>query len=899
MSLDLPRLGIWLGSVVVMVVIGMWLIDQVPKWFSSPEVAVTNPYATDIPTVVEPPVDPNDSGPAEPMPDEPDESPPEQTAEQRTDFPGVNDGELQSAVLNDYLPDWLRAGWGNGPETGSGAVLVDPYGTTPESHRTLSAAFDAATGTDALIEIAVQDPISVSPVALEPSKGAPVRNITLRGRDGKRGTLLIDADAPEQRSWLVAQKAVLRIEGLDLVVQSRGTDASLSPFTLLQLIESDLIMRDVRIVVLQPAEATHQLSGQIVYITGDSPGKNRMLLENCNAALRSLQLVQLDGNDCDLLLGNCYLENVSTPLLRFAPPIASTNPLARPLRRVALLACSTVSDGPVLHTQQSADAAVPLEFRTRRCLVFGRQNPQPWIELLDWPRDTTASLEAPTAANVTFDCQHVRFFNRPRLVALAPPEGEGQLVSDVAEWRKFWKQSLASNDWVLKPDVVFPAGMSVQPSDLQSQFATELEPGLGARAHLGADAASIPVRNVAIESRVLASLSRHRVPIGFGQAPPSGKQIPFDLKRAATLQALIDSPECPTGATLICSGVGLKTIPPLVIRKKHIRLEFAQSEEGTELFVQPTPDTDATAWFRVEGGQLDLINAPLQLPNSGRKRYPATVLQLAGGAASLQNSRILGPNGTGETSAALIDTPTDGVPQMLSLTNCLLTSSGTVVRVGSVNLECGNLAIGTLAAAFELAGDQPGSDCLLFHCSLAAREAFRLSDGRTQPLSRNVFLRNCVLLPPPVHGADSVPAALTVIHGVPAGTDCPLGWWEGNSAYSPVIRHWLTASPASTGNSFDADRLHVDNGGRFIGAVVGNEGVLLSGPLPALSELTPTHFSLLPTCVAATRAVDGGPLGIRLPVGPDLTVRTTPETPGGGKPTPKPVAPRGPFRPDF
>jgi len=124
-------------------------------------------------------------------------------------------------------------------------------------------------------------------------------------------------------------------------------------------------------------------------------------------------------------------------------------------------------------------------------------------------------------------------------------------------------------------------------------------------------------------------------------------------------------------------------------------------------------------------------------------------------------------------------------------------------------------------------------------------------------------------------------------------------WWEANCAYAQKILHWMTADPADTTATLTTDRRRLLTPAQRFQEVVGPNGVVLMAPLPKRSDLQPENLQLIPQCDAATRSLDGGPLGVRLPIGPDLTPTSKPSGPPNKTTTPQKTPSKGPFRPDF
>lgn len=874
-SFDVQRLLIILGSVVIGIgaVWGIiWLVSQGSDPVPEPEIPMALPR---------PEVDPN-TGPAKPeiMPEEP-----AVVEVKAVDFPGTDDASGND-LLNRLLPEWLRAGWG-GPANGAPVIRIDRHGQLKSSVRSLAEAMEKRDKKSSVLQFSSMGPWRVAPIEVA-APGTVPQEIMIKGPDGGRSIVLIDADAVGQ-TWASISRGLIHFQDLDFVIiPSRSTDAP--TFTACRLVDCDVSATRCTFTVLANPQQQTGNQVNVFEMTGKSVGGNRLLLRDC--ALRGPQVTLLSnsGDACDLLCGNCLLQSGAAPIFN----LGDAGSTGSAVRRVSLLGSTLLGSGNLIEfTHDSTSAISPIELRLRRCLCGGTGPESRLINLTNWPFLAGGSLEQPVPDQVLLEYEHLRLAHLHELTQMTSTEGSIQTVVDVAEWRQFWKQPLSA-EAIRTPSVTPDQLARLAPANLVSELEPDVGPVSDGKPFFGITPANLTILPLDWEQRLQSAAFRSRLPADFGKPAATDNVVRFDLKRAVQFNDFLNGPQCPDGSTVVCFGNGLRMLPPVTLQGKRLRIEFEQAE-GTTLTVHPAADSQSSVWFHIEGGHVDFVNAPLTLPASNRRQYPETILRLTGASASLQHCDLISQD-AGHLEPMVQLLPSDAQPSRLLIADSFLRSPDQLIALSDADilLELQNSLLATSRTAIGITSG-PSQQSMLsqvsaYRCTIVAGHAWErgLMGGDVMDVSS--FVRECLFLPP--LNSEVEPRVLSTRN---PSLQPGLSWWEADCAYAPQWNRWSETENSRDTSTFELDR-EMFPAVHFVDPVLGNTGVLLTGSLPELASITSESVVLQPACRAAGWCDDAGPTGVRLPVGAQLipggVLKTPPPTPGG---------PRRPAvsRPDF
>jgi serine/threonine-protein kinase len=906
LNFDPARIAFAVAALIV-IIVGIswgWQALMSGSHTTDPELAALEPVGEQLPDQPRRPPQPLDI-----LPDPEPAPPAAQTAQdaprpEPVPFPGMDEfDETSGGLAARLIPPWLRTGW-SGLFENPRVYRIDQRGQHPDSFRSLQSAAEQQLRNGAIFEFVGPGPYQVTPVLFNNLPGAPLQEITLRGDPQLRTTLLMTAH-DDSEAWLRLVRGQLRLEQLDLVVMLPASSQSV-PFRLLDLLDSDCQITACTWTVLTPAAGAQHRPCQALWLAGQSPLGNRVLLRDC-VGQGEATAVNCTQAALDLVIGNCWLNSGRQPalVLRTDPP-GTQLAGPPPARRLAVTASTLLGRNSLLQLVGGGGgvntSAQPVELRFRRTNWVGTAADCCAIELLNWPRNPLKNLEAPVPAGVVLEQEHCRWWNIGELTRFvaAASDAHGpsaETVTDVTTWRQFWKQSLASTALRELEAEVAMAGQGssqsalVDPLDLDAHLQLAGETLPSGAPFSGAHVHSLPRLNPRHGQLAAAAASRSRIPAAFGAFDQAAPIVRFDLNRSKQFNEFLNSSQCPSGATVICFGAGLKQLPPVLLVGKSLRIEFEQAGEGVSLELQPPPDSQAEAWFEVHDGELHLVNAPLSIPRTTRRQYPGTLLKLSDASASLQRCRL-----TGSASATLVPLlrqTSSADLCYLQILDSQLCAAGPLLNLPVTGLACEiiNSLLATPATAVVLQESAPAAaatQLMLHHATVQAGESLVIASW-PEAAPVQLFVKESVFLPA---AGTTAPHVLALPGNRPPADR--LRWWELGCGYTTGFQSWLAGTGSASGDWAEREELL---SGMLADAVTGERGVVVIDPSAHPLDLLASNLRVREDCLAARWAEDGGPLGMRLPIGPELKVQES------GKPAsptrPVPTLGRGRTIPDF
>ncbi|MCA8995174.1 MAG: hypothetical protein KDA88_24570 [Planctomycetaceae bacterium] len=855
-QLDWNRLGWVLVAVVVIGLVIWWLASagspQPEVLESVQEVQVTPEQVEGVEEDIPPPdvapefvtVEPADSATVELI-----------------NFPGLDDAEnRQNDFLSRLVPAWLREEWMRPATGGTPVRLVDRHGQTPGSYRSLPAAAKDIGNESITFEFTSSGPYRTGPLEFGANNSALPRDVILRGLEGTGTILLVDVDS-EAAHWLSIDRGRIHLENIHVVfVLHQNSVAEPKERNLIDLHDSDLVAHNSSWSVVASVETASPTQVNAMRVHGRSVNNNRVLLENCSA-LGPLTTISVQADDCDVLCGNCLLTSTAFPVVRMSNGEGQQSVISKEsARRIGMLSCSMYgAEGAFRFDGSPNETPIPVELRLRRSICLGTKSNAAFISFHNWPLSDGADLEQPAADAAQLEYEHLRLLNCGHLTRV-----DDETVDNVAAWRQFWKRPLPE-----EAVRQLPAAVAEEDFHNPDVVVQRVLPAVDVRAN-GAPYFGIQPETVArvdegVHARIHAASHRRRLPDDFELGTTAKSTIRFDLRRAAQFNEFLNGPQCPNGSTVVCFGSGLRILPSVQLQGKRLRIEFEQSE-GRPLTLQPEGDSASDVWFDVVAGHLELVNARMKLPDAGQRQYPQTLLRLTDSNALIEQCEMISDRKNARQP--LIAVVNDQSELLTLVVNqSLLKGEQALVDLGArgVNLECINSLLATSTNVLQCNEHsvvaRPATEFSLFRCTSLAQSVVAASN-LPEDVHVRIFSRECLFLPT---GQKALTSVLATSNEVSKGQQ--LDWWETDCGFSPQFAQWQRVIGENSTVSFTAARESL-RPGQILDAISTQRRVLLAQSLPELQELTAESVTLQPACDAANWAPDGGPIGIRLPIGP-------------------------------
>ncbi len=812
----------------------------------------------------------------------------------RFDFPGVEDQMSDAARLRELLPEWLLQGWGT-PSSKSDNTYHIGRGLSGQKRAfpSLKAGLENAPVVGATLVLTGNSIYTPPGVTIE-----RCQHLVIKPGDSSVPVVWINGNnLDKEGTWLTFGKGTLELDGIHFVINADHTPATKLKF--LELTEANLIVRNCSFTIVGEGKTQTQL----VTLKDRSATGNRILWENCIVQGVNTTAAVLDAPEFDMVAGNCMFATTSANMFEILPTGESKSDDARLFK---LMGCSIVTDQTAINlTHASTDTPpVPVTLGLYRNLFAAAPGTQStFIRLNDWPLNKTQDLDAARPAAVTLNFQHTRLAGWGLLTSMKDDKGESHVAENDSSWRQFWRSQFPSDDLLPAVEEFSKNTIALLSRDeLQTALAPLANGGLGARAELGCVLSHVEPLPAGYQTRFQATANRIRLPELFGQKHSVSKTVRFDLKRVVTLQNFLESPDCPNGTHVICFGSGLKSVPPLHLENRRLRIEFEQTTDAP-LLLRPA-SSDQGAMITINGGQIDLVNAHFELLQSSSKTYPGTFIKANGEASfSLRSCRVVGPEEiTPGVPLIWVEDTIQGTAAC-SISDSVLMAKGPIFQAnlaGKVVEFDNTLMVSTQNALKLRAGQHPGN-LLLHQCTLSASGAavhFSASP-RSEPI--DLFVKNSVFAPGLASATGELNCVLATDDQKVIGS--VLRWWDSGTAYSNPIPHFTSIDGMPGGNDFSTDWNNLWGSGHAIDVLHGPQAVTLASVVSNWGQLEPAQFQLKDSCDAHQWTEEGGPVGIdNANIGPKLAppAPEKPTTPGLTPATPlpqngnRPVRPKGP-----
>ncbi len=536
------------------------------------------------------------------------------------------------------------------------------------------------------------------------------------------------------------------------------------------------------------------------------------------------------------------------------------------------------------------------------------------LNVTDWLQQGVRDEIAWTATDSTF-------LGFPHLVEFGAKSSFR--VEDADTWRQFWRQKVASQEFVT---AVWPAEISdfgtVPPLAFDRNLLPTIARQAGASGELPGVAPEWLRLPDAVEPERLAALaSRPPLPVirGWINPPNPSEPVRIDIKKQDLGLALAKN-DWPDGAVIEAVGFGVCPMSPVVITGKKLKLIFRQEDDKGPLRLTPREGLrPVEALFDVRDGALEIHGLRAEFPEL-RPKHPAWLISAKNSALVLDGCDIRAPETILEPYQGLVRMSATAAdlesPAFLSIANSLLIGPGRLVSCegGGGRLFARDSIFVTNDGAIDVFL-APRGTVIPFSLDVAsstfasAGAAFRVEPASlTEASSRpsRWFVEHCAFVPPtslkPPPGTEP-----TVIRCAgPVLDQNQITWWGRGNGLAKEVQTLVSTGNAGTPRkiSTPAEWQALWGPGHDLKLLTGPDGVVLLAPYPAKTDQwVPAAFALHPSSKSAVWA-DGSPIGANIPqlksIGPDV-IEVTP--PPGKKTTPKPAPnnskPQPPKKPGF
>jgi serine/threonine-protein kinase len=785
---------------------------------------------------------------------------------QSAPFPGVEDVGANPGIED--VPEWVYA------ERAAGYAGLKQYTVSPAgsagSFATVEEALAKMDRSGGVIEFTGRGPYPIPTLEIKDRE-----RIVLSGAGGNAPVLVFTGGGAGALAGITMRGGRLELNGLHLVAagQDFAADAAL-----LAADASTLIVRDCSLTLADPAPRPVAA----VSLSGSRPAASRCILENVLVRGNNLSAAVLSGSGQQFVAGNFLFASGDAPAVvisRAAELAAKQTGEAMPTR-VELLAGAVFSRQGVLELTHAPGLESPsVSLRARRTAFLATGGAGTWMQLDRWPEGAVNDLERPRAKGIEWRADAVFWFGWRQLVRMTGPAGtETASAASDTEWRQFWRDAADSRAFGgpvegLSGIDLSRAGPALVEAPLEAALAAAGEP----EGDVGFVPTELPRVPESLLDRARAVAGRPRFPPGFGDKRP-GITKEFDLSKGQglTLNAFVESSECPDGTCIVLKGTGMAQIKPFRIENKSIRMEF-QSDTG-RLIVEPVQTAAgerAEALIQVVGGRVELVGGHLRIPSSDSRKYPLRVLQVVDGSFAVQNCILQGQIGAGAQEVAAIDwrqTSAAESTQFGLVSNSLLigNTAALAAELSGRLLELRNSIVASINNGISVRASGHDGHLVVSDSTLSASRAFFQVETEGAASARlHVYVDNTVF-GPSTGAAGEGPCILTF----PAGAEANgrIDWWEERTAYDRRITRYrgIEGQPADGPQDFTTTWIRAWGTDHVLDALTGPTAVVLAAALPAPEKALPEDFALAAACGAAQSRIGGGAIGPRIErIGPN------------------------------
>ena len=406
---------------------------------------------------------------------------------------------------------------------------------------------------------------------------------------------------------------------------------------------------------------------------------------------------------------------------------------------------------------------------------------------------------------------------------------------------------------------------------------------VGAGGFPGCPVDQLKVPDVISEARLFAISQRPKIPAVVAKPADAVQTKKVDLTKE-DLGQILNRSDWQSGTVFEASGSGLRTMSPVKISGRSVRVIFHQAD-GPPLKLQPKiPDQkakpDFVGLFNIENGSLDLQSGILEAAQSLKGAAPPWLINAKNASVIIRGCQLNGPllqdleqhQGLIQWTTTATTPPTPGTElPFLSINDSLLLSTGVGIRAecsqGNVFLR--NSIVAVRGSGITIVPVRTNNKYLanvdLQHVTFSAtKAAIRIeAAGGTEefPSPMRLYIDYCAVVPPLAFKADEARDAAVAECVGPVREQKQIEWWGTSNGIGKEVRVWLrqsTSEPIASlaGWNVAWGEAHV------VRMLTETKGVHLNLALPTKwLSLKAISFALDPKSAGATWADGGGPVG--------------------------------------
>ncbi|QDT35455.1 serine/threonine protein kinase [Thalassoglobus polymorphus] len=677
---------------------------------------------------------------------------------------------------------------------------------------------------------------------LQPVSLSLKERLTIRG-GGEGSVLTYRAISQEEtelpKPWLRVEGGALELVGLNFMI----SNSSKHPLEFLQLDGTDLILRDCTFTSLSDASTT------LAAIQGKSSNGNQILIDNCLIRGDHFSAVNIKHVSCDLYCHNSLLISKSDPLVRVG---VGPGKVDQHLQISNSTFCGGTA-GIQFVGQDQGQSFGNCRLDWQRSISIGQAAPSAAIQLVNIPAKESTK-------QVSLKTQHVLFFNQPVLTEVVVENVSVESVLNVEKWKSFWKTTLPGSDVIEVEQAgdLFKNPVLVTAADVSERLKEFLEPGAGERSQLGVDFESVAtIEPVAVERQQVLEKISHQVaqhqPMVF-----KGKTVRFDLSRADRFPKFLASPECPDGTTVICYGAGVRTLPPVTLTNRRLRIRFEQSS-GMALTVSPKSVAQAAPMFLVEGGEVQIEEARVELRATNTESPSPLFLKVRqGGSVQIVRSQISQRfNKTNPRTLIAFEANSTSQHNLVSIESSMLSSPGPLVSLDATNqsIQLVDSILVSGADAMTMKGETPVGFVDVKQSTFSHAKAAFATTGSQQPIV--VFVSDSVFAPSITDPSESSILKSDSLKTLRAS----LQWWDISCAYAPQIQTPILVPEERLPGSFPVAWKSFWGPHHVMNPLYGPRAIIFDKKIDDVDKLAPQDFQIAGSSESAIWSATGTPIG--------------------------------------
>lgn len=823
------------------------------------------------------------------------------------------------------IPAWASK---SVPITGLKTVTVSSDGPQNGEHPSLGAAVKALGDRGGRVQI-----LGNGILTLPGKLTTTATQLVIEAADPKqRPVIVCEANSASPGLGLEMSRGVLELQGLHFAANAPDLTGTES-VNLVAVVDGQLQIRDCSFTVsgtgTVPVQAialgTRTDSNAIQPLT-----RPQALIERTIVRGDAVTALAVQRQFADVVVKQSVLVSAKSPVVlvssaqRFVPPEreakdgaaqTATPPVsAGPQRTVRFVESTLVSGKSAIRLMLSGPGMPPLTnvvFQDSVCCTAGR----PETVLLDaaqWPPQHSGQ-DAGQLQDVTWSSTSSLYMGYSQLVD--PGMALAFKVADAASWKRFWNSEFKADQF--QSSASFPGGVAEDWAqfDVAGLDRSRIPPFsvVGTTGQPpGCETAALSLPDHVSQVRIRALAERSQPPVRLALAPAEPPQVlRIDLLKE-DLGVVLGRNQWPSGTLIEATGFGNRTMTPVKIEGKAVRIVFHQVEGSPPLLMQPKVTEGRAgppALFTIEEGGLELVGASLAQLASVREGVPEHLIAARDSQLLIRKSQLMGPAVDGAQHHGLIRwtsgaaTAERNNPPFLAIADSLLYSPGHLIRAegGLGNLFLENSILVARGLGLDLAPARVGETIPLTvdvrRCTLAATQsALRiepiLPDGDVRRPFRLYFDETAFAGPFVVKNGEADRAAVLVCDSAALKRN-QVEWWGRANGVAPEIQRFLASdgdvqNTAGTLAEWQA-ALGVDHDVQLL---TGDQGVYYATPLSAsYRSIKPQAFALHRSAKASTWGDGGRSIGADASsVGPDGTLSNPagggPKPPGGGNTKP-------------